>query len=49
MGKMRCRFGHEMHLTGVDSPYEFSLVPEYVIEKYLKKSRIRMISHRQNF
>ena len=37
MGKMRCRCGHEMRLTGVDSPYEFSLIPEYVIEKISEK------------
>lgn len=37
MGTMNCRCGHVMRLTGADSPYEFSLVPEYVIERIAEK------------
>lgn len=31
MAKFRCRCGHEMRLTGADSPYEFSLIPEAAV------------------
>ena len=37
MARMRCRCGHEVRLTGVNSPYEFSLVPEYTIENIAEK------------